>query len=243
VQILMETENRTNQTEPWGIKPYDQVCGGLPKRVFTLLRCCSEEVSIVATAQYLKAGIDLGQRVSLVCFDHPDYLLDKFKSLGFNFVDSLLAEQMIYLYYKPFFSHALNLATNYKQLFDEAIKLSMGNISRIAFLNTEVIFNLETYLLAEASAQKIIESARTDDIILLGSYHATNISSHRYLDQIGRTLLSSFLEIASASEEDDRRYKLILHKLPLLFDQSPIDLIFAPGSGFVVPNIELIKYG
>ena len=167
----------------------------------------------------------------------------KFKEYNFDFDDALLTEQLIYLYYKPVFSFSLNLATNYRLLFDEIKALAKSEAGRIAFLNSEVLFNLETHLLAETSAEKIMATFCDQDCVVLGCYQATNSHVNTYLNDICHTSLRSFLEITSVNQGGENKYELILHKSPIISEMDPIELRLNKASGFNIPNMELIKHG
>lgn len=238
----MHSIGTVEEIAPWGIESFDQFYGGIPGKIFNLLRACNSEVSIVSVGHFLRTGIELDQRVTLVCFDHPSYLLARLNGLGFSFDDEIISEQFIYLHYKPDFSHSLSLLSNYWQMFSEVRKLSRDS-ARIAFLNADVMFNLETYLLAEASAERIMTSFDCPDCVVLGCYQAADTSGHRHLDEVARILLSSYMEIKPAKNADERRYEMIVHKSPLFESQESISLSMKPGTGFNTPNIELITHG
>ncbi len=239
----MDTTNSVNDLEPWGITSFDDNYTGLPRRTFNLLRTCNVEVSTSAIGHFLETGIELGQRVALVSFEHPDYLMARFEEYGFDFENELLSEQLIYLYYKPFFSQSINFSTNHRQMFDEIKGLSKGGVNRIVFLNTEVLFNLETHLLAKASAEKIMASFCDDQCVILGCYQATDNPAHQNLDEISKMFLSSYLEIKSPIQGDDLEFELILHKSPLLFAQNSLDLYLTPGFGFNTQELDMISHG
>lgn len=239
----MELKSSITKLEPWGVTPFDCDYTGLPNLVFNLLRACNKEVSISTIGHFLKAGIELDQRVALVSFDHPAYLLASFKKHGFYLEEELLSEQLIYLYYKPVFSHSLNFSTNYRQLLDETKALSRGDISRIAFLNADVLFNLETHLLAESSAERIMASFSDEHCVVLGCYQATDIPAHQHLDEVSKKSLNSYLEIKPPVHGNDLMYELILHKTPVFHAKKSIDLYLTPGFGFNVPKVEIIRHG
>ena len=239
----MELDNLTNAFESWGIDSFDRVYTGLPKRIFNLLRTCNEETTLSALGHYLKTGLDRDERVTLVCFDHPAYLLAGFKEHGFSFDDALQSEQFIYLYYKPWLSHSLNFSTNYQPLIDEAKYLSKGNSGRIAFRNADVLFNLETHLLAESSAEKIMSSLNSGDCLVLGCYQGTESPTHQLLDDISKTCLRSYMEIRSGVENSTTNYELVLHKFPLFHAKQNIHLHLTRGLGFNSPALEFLKHG
>jgi hypothetical protein len=239
----MELNYSADDIQTWGIVSFDKTYNGLPTRVFNLVHACNKEICIVAIGHFLQAGIELQQRAVLVGFDHPAHLLSKFNGYGFSFEEALNKEQLIYLYYKPSFSHSLNFSTDYKLLFNEIKNLAKGGVKRIAFLNANSLFNLETYILAESSAEKITASFADHNCAILGCYQTIENASHQHLDMVGKTLLRSYIEIQQQEEGNDRCYNLILHNSPLFDADEPINLHLNPGSGFNPPNIELIKHG
>jgi hypothetical protein len=239
----MELNYSADELQTWGIEPFDNSYSGLPTRAFNLVRTCSQEISIVAIGHFLQAGIELRQRVVLVGFDHPAHLLSKFNGYGFSFDDALNKEQFIYLYYKPCFSHSLSFSTDYKLLFNEIKTLANGTVERIAFLNSDILFNLETYFLAETSAERITASFADHNCVILGCYQTIENISHQHLDMVGQALLRSYIKIQQQEESNDRCYKLTLQNSPLFEANEPITLHLNPGSGFNPPNIELIRHG
>ena len=236
-------ESSHNELEPWGINAFDSEFVGLPKLTFNLLRTCNLQTNNSAIGHFLKSGIELDQRVALIGFEHPNYMLANFKEAGFCFDNELLSQQLIYLYYKPLFSYSLCYVTDYRKLFDEILLLANGDISRIAFLNADVLFNLETHLLAEASVQHIISAFSSAGNTILGCYQASDTPSHLSLDQISKECLSSYLEIRPATNGNDRSYELRLHKFPLADQKENIELHLTPGYGFNTPKMNLIQHG
>ena len=229
--------------EPWGVELFDQAYGGLPNRLFNFLHTTTKDASIVAVGHFLTTGIQLEQKVVLVSFEHPKQLFPRFKEYNFDFDEALLSEKLIYLYYKPVFSFSLNLAENYRLLFSEIKSLAKGKVQRIAFFNSEVLFNLETHLLAETSAEKIMAAFCDYDCVVLGCYQATNSHINSYLDEVCHTSLRSFIEITRVEQDSENNYELILHKSPLNVENNTIGLRLNKTSGFNVPNIGLIKHG
>jgi hypothetical protein len=238
--------NSAGKFQPWGIELFDRSCFGLPKQTFNLLRACNREAAVSATGHFIKTGIDLEQRVALVCFENPSFLLEKYREYGFSFDDELISEQLVYLYYKPIFSYSVSFGTDYFKLLDEAKRLSNGGVERIVFLNAEVLFNLETTLLAELSVDKVKASFNGDDCVVLGCYQAANIDAHKNLDDVCEGALGSYLEIKRQNHLKDRRYELIVHKSPVFDEKVALELCFTPGAGFNsqnIQNIQLIKHG
>ena len=240
----MELNNSDDALTPWGITSFDSNFIGLPKLTFNLLRTCNKETNIAAIGHFLQEGIEQDQRVALVCFDHPVYLLNSFKEYGFCFDKELLSEKLIYIYYKPFFSHALNFATDHHQLFDEIKRLSKNDISRIAFLNTDVLFNLETHLLAESSAERIMASFSDSHCTVLGSYQVADTQTHQRLDEVSQTTLSSYIEIKPVAYSSDNTYEFILRKSPVFHESNSIELCLNSKFGYSISNsVKLVENG
>lgn len=233
----------TEEVAPWGIHSFDQTYGGLPKRVFNLLHTSTKDASIAAVGHFLKTGIKQEQKVVLISFDHPAHLFARFKEFNFDFDSALVAEQLFYLYYKPIFSFSLNFSTDYHQLVDEVKRLACSEIGRIAFFNAEVLFNVETHLLAETSAEKIMASFSDQDCVVLGCYQTTDAHVNAHLNQICHTALRSYIEIRPTTQDNEKKYELLVHKNPLHETNAPIDLRLTTASGFNSPAMELIKHG
>ena len=239
----MELVDLQKDLEPWGIAPFDQDFVGLPIRTFNILRASDEESSIAAIGHFLKAGIERNQRVCVVSFEHPLCLLPKFKSYGFYFDEDLLTERLVYLYYKPVFSFSLNFSTDYRQLLDELKRLSKGKVERIALFNSDVMFNLESHLLASSSAAGIISSFADYECVVLGCYQSASTEAYQHLHEVSMTILNSYMEIKTAMQEKDRSYELIIHRSPLYHDKQSALLYLTPGYGFDSPRIEIVKHG
>lgn len=240
----MELRSSVNELTPWGIKLFDNTFIGLPKLTFNLLRTFNKDSSLVAIGHFLQEGLSRDERVALVCFDNPVYLMDSFKEYGFSFNEKLVSEKLIYLYYKPFFSHSLNFSTNHKSLFTEIKTLSKNNISRIAFFNSDVLFNLESHLLAESSAQRIMASLSDNQPTILGCYQSTDSQTHKYLHEVSQTILSSYIEIKPSDNANHNKYELTWLKSPLLNENDSISLQLTHDFGFnFIKKTELIKHG
>jgi len=234
---------RKNTSEPWGIIPFDRDYTGLPRYIFNLLRACDKGSAITAIGHFLQTGLYRGERVALIGFDNPSYLLASLKHFGFSFETALHSEQLIYLYYKASFSHSLSLTTDYHQLFDEISHLGQSSLDRIAFINADALFNLESHLLARASAERINEATAGLDALVLGCYQATDTPVHKHLDSVGEISLSSYLELKPSKDQSSGVYRLVCRKHPLPLVKKPINLYLSTGVGFVSYTTDLIKHG
>jgi len=244
MELLKDSgQDKVNGFESWGIQPYDNTCGGLLNSTFNLLRVHNQKSGLVAMGMFIKAGFKMREDVTLVGFDHPVHLLEKLQNYGFNFFSELNSEQLNYLYYKPSFSHPLSFATSYQKMRSELIRLSGNNCKRIGFINVDVLFNLETYLLAQSSVARILSAFVSPDYTILGYYQATNSAAHQHLDNVARNLMGSYIEIKPIAADDSQRYKLLVHNAPVANPEQSIELMLSANSGFMAPNVELVKYG
>jgi len=239
----MDQETSYSETSPWGVTRFDEAYGGLPKRQFNLLQTCNKEVTLAALCHFIKAGMELEHPVVVVGFEHPRQVFYGATQYHFDLEAALASEQLIYLYYKPIFSFSLNFATNYRQLLDEIRCLAKTKTARIAFLNAEALFNLETRFLAETSAEKIMADFSDERFLILGCIQNTPGNTDPCLKQICHTSLHSVMEIRPAQRDASRKYELIAHKNPLRAPQPPIRLRMHRTSGFNTPNLELISHG
>jgi len=231
------------QMSPWGILSFDCAYQGLPSQTYNLLRSANKEVGYTAVGHFIKAGLDLDERVALVSFDHPKYLFPKFKAHGFSFDEALAKEELLYFYYKSRFSYALSFATSYRKVFAELENLAKVNLPRIVFLYADVLFNLETHLLAKASVERILASFASSNSVVLGCYQAVNFRAHNILDEVSHESLMSYMELRKNTQGNTDCYNLILHKFPTLYRKAEITLKLSAKYGLNTPAMELVNHG
>ena len=245
----MEVEKEMNRSrreilvKPWGIYSFDRVYKGLPCQTLNLLRANSKDIAYAAVGNFIQAGLDRGERVAIISFDHPDHLMPNFQEHGFSFERELLSEQLYYFYYKSRFSYALSLSTNYQKLFEELLRLGNSEISRIVFLNADVLFNLESQLLARSSAERILASFARRNCVILGCYKSENIPTHNLLDEIGRGSMQSYLELTKGTGNNDWREYLTLHKFPTLLEKATLSLQLSKRNTSSEPVLKLVNDG
>lgn len=232
-----------SEERPWGIVSFDSVYKGLPSQTFNLLRTGNKEISFAAIGHFIKTGLDRGERVAIVSFDHPNFLLDKYKEYGFSFAEALASEQLMYFYYKSRFSYSLSFATSYKKIYEELGNLAKRDLDRIVFLYADVLFNLETHLLAKSSVERILASFGKRNSLILGCYQAVNFRAHNVLDEVGHESLISYLELRKGSSGDSSQYDLILHRFPRLDEKAVLSLQLSKSHGFNTPTMELVNHG
>lgn len=231
-----------SKTRRWGVRSFDRVYQGLPNQTLNLLRSGSKSISYAAIGAFIQAGILRGERVALIGFDHPDYVLSKFRKLGFEFAPDIASEQLMYFFYQSRFSYSLSFSTSYQKLFDELYRMAGESLSRIAFFNADVLFNLETHLLAKSSAERIISSFGGRDCVLFGCYQAQKIRAHQLLHEVACETLPSYFELSQGTNYDDSHYKLYLHKFPAIDGPAALNLQLNQGNSSK-PDLELVGNG
>lgn len=237
----------SNQLElnlhPWGILSFDRAYRGLPSQTFNLLRYVNKEIGYAAVGHFIKAGLDIGERIAIVTFDNPKYMLEKFQEYGFSFDKSLAAEQLMYFYYKSRFSYALSFSSSYGKMYEELESLSNVGLDRIVFLYADVLFNLETHLLAKQSAERISASFGKRNTVILGCYQAAHFRTHNILDEISHESLVSYLELAKSTHGDNSRYDLIVRRFPMHEESCVLNLQLSEKLGLNTPVIGLVNHG
>ncbi|MEE9355121.1 MAG: hypothetical protein V3U75_05980 [Methylococcaceae bacterium] len=226
----------------WGIGSFDEHFAGLPKGVFNLLQVCNNETIIASMGHFIQEGIRQDERIVLVGFENPALLAKNFEKYNFFFDKALLSEQLIYLYYKPTFSYSLSFTIDYRDLLKEIRLLANDGVSRVGFLNVDALFNLQSYLLARSSAEKVIASLVDQDILSLGCYQSTDTQEHHNLRTISNILVSSYLEI-QPGQTAGYPYDLVWKNCPVVQDLKTIPLALHTGYGFNYLDLRIQKHG
>ena len=229
-----------NDLIPWGIRDFDSQFGGLGKNLFNMVRSCDHPSGIAAVGHFLAEGLGRNETVALVSFDNPHIVFSAFSQYGFSFSDSLANEQLIYLYYKPTFSHALSFATDYQNLFGEILRLTDRSLARLAFFNADNLFNLETAHLARASAHKLVASTTASfECSILGHCLIPQGAPSRYLDEVCNEYLPSYLEITHSPPFSKGLYSINWRRSPYQNHTQSLIQRLVSGQGYV--NDEAIE--
>lgn len=178
----------------WGVEAFDRKYGGLIANGINMLSVPDHDSAIVAVGHFLAHGINQDQCTAIVTFDNPAMTLSRLSLYGFDFDAALHTERLVYLYYKPTFLHVLSCSTDYGNLFNEILKLS-GPITRLAFLDADMLFDLQTEYLARVSASKLAMGFYHESVTTLGCFVRQDLRSNMLLDAVARNHMSSYIEI------------------------------------------------
>lgn len=165
----------------------------LPEQTFNLIETIDGFSGLLNIAKFLTSGLQQGKTVALVAFDQPANLLKKFLELGHNFHDDFQSGRLCILSYKPTFIRSLNISTDYQALFSEISSLSKSASPWIAFLNADLLFNLESHSLTTVSVSKIHAAAQCVNGKILAHFTATESIHHQRLRNISTSLLGNYL--------------------------------------------------
>ncbi|MGB1256191.1 MAG: hypothetical protein ACPG51_10040 [Thiolinea sp.] len=165
----------------------------LPEKSFNLIETADNFSGLLKVADFLASGLQQGEMVTLVAFDQPDSLLEKFMKLGHDFHDDFLKGRLCILSYKPTFTRSLNISTDYQALFSEISSLSKSKSAWIAFLNADLLFNLESHNLTTVSVSKVHAAARCVNGKILAQFTTTGSIHHQRLRNISASLLDFYL--------------------------------------------------
>lgn len=223
---------RETKIDQWGIESFDKLYGGLPRSTFNLLRTCNKATQLCAIGHFIEAGLRCNERTVLVGFENASPLFKSLDFYGFPFTKALKEERLIYLYYKDSFSQSLSFTVDYKQIFSELLNIAGSEVNRIAFLNADTLFNLQSHLLARSSAERLTSAVAGMDICILGAYQKLSSSTQEHLDSVALTLLDSYLEICSFDPEGEWSFGLTWHKHQTPKISGDINLFLSQQYGF-----------
>ncbi|MES9837874.1 MAG: hypothetical protein AB2665_13470 [Candidatus Thiodiazotropha sp.] len=219
---------------PSGIDPYDRRFGGLVLNSLNLFQTSDYESGIAALGSFITNGLINGERVTLASFQHPKHLLYKLSLYGFSDLDTYLEnEQLVYLYYKPFFEKSLSLSLDYGRMFDEITKISSCGIKRVALDNCEALFNKQSHQLAKSSAIKLLLAAERREFTTLGTFVNERIDSDNDLDKVCSSTMTSFTKIDKQVVQQKDLYRFLVEKSPNICFNNAMIIELKVGHGFV----------
>ncbi len=189
----------TSRTQ-WGLSLFDDNYQGLPSRSFNLLETTDKFSELLGIALFINTGLENGQYVTLVTFDSPENVLARFTKLGFDFSEVLQLGHFSIVSYKSTFTHSLNISTDYQALFTEIRQLGHDKTARYAFLNADLLFNLESYSLATVSVSKISEAASAVEGTVLAQFTTVDSPAHQRLRNVCASLLNCYLVISRSTD-------------------------------------------
>lgn len=185
---------------PFGIHAADVVLSGLAAGHFNLLEAHDGTAADVVLAHFLDHALKRGARVAVVAPDDPLARLLRVTSFGFDFERVMDDERLICVLYRPTLSRVLGDGADYGALFSELRRLT-GPVERIAFLQPEVMFNLESETLAMGSMERFSASAVRLGVTSLGVYVSDHSVHQVRLRAAGTRHLPSAFEITPDGDD------------------------------------------
>jgi hypothetical protein len=168
----------------------------------------------------------------MATFDHPDHIIGLLDAHGFSFLEALQEERFLYLYYKSTVVRAMRLTADYQNLFDELLRLCNGPVGRVAFLNVEVLMNLQTLLLAQTSVAELAVAAARSGATVLGVRTPVPGIAGEYLDAACNSFVPLILELTRTNPSEEK-YMLHWLKAPAQVAAGEVQMALRVGEGYV----------
>lgn len=199
----------TDSCVTWGDGSFDDVLEPLWQHHVNILRVPDHCAGFAAMGHFIEKALRAGERAVLVSFSHPGDALSELSRWGMEFESYLASEQLIYLYYKPNFSHSLSFATDYRGLLNEIARLANGEVSRVAFCNVDALFNVQSSYLATASIGKLLAVAGSLPATLAGYFVSAEDEPRSPLETACESLIPGYLVMHRHGVGRDCFYSLV----------------------------------
>lgn len=217
---------------PWIERSFGGNQPKLVRHALNVLSTPDHAASVVACGHFLAAGLARGERVVLVSFDHPDHILGCMQAYGFEFSEALSDEQLLYVYYKSSSARSVRLTADYHGLFDELLRLCNGSVDCAAFLNVEVLINLQSLLLAQTSVAELALATAGSGATVLGCHTPLPGNLCDYLDAACHAAAPASLRLTRVNPRN-KIYALNWIKSPVQQSTDEIRMELHEGQGYV----------
>lgn len=144
--------------------------GGLQTNSVNIVNVPDVHCATLAAGAFLGEGLQRGERVAMVGFEHPDKVLGRLAGAGFALEQALHAEQLIYLYYRPDVAHSISLSVDYRELFGEILRFAGDDARRVLLFNVDALINANSEHLVHTSLHQMIFAANHFHLTLLGLF-------------------------------------------------------------------------
>lgn len=164
---------------------------GLLESGVNILNVPDVSYATLAAGAFLSEGIQRNERVAVLSFEHPAKLFSRLAEAGLVLDWALQAEQMIYLYYKPDVAHSISLSVDYRELFNEVVRIGGEGIQRLVLFNVDALINANSEHLVHTSLHQLIYAANHFQLTLLGLFVASGHVAE-LLDEGCRAILPGY---------------------------------------------------
>lgn len=219
---------------PSGIDAYDARFGGLVSNSLNLFKANNSEASIATLGAFISHSLKKGERVALVGFSNPKHIIYKLARYGHTDLEKYLDnEQLVYLYYKPFFEKQIGLSIDYGDMLDELIGIAGRDITRLALDNCEIMFNQQSQKLAKTSAIKLLLATERRSFTTLGVFSNESIGADYDLERVCESTMASYVAIEQDSKHDNSLFQFIVKKSPDVYKSNTLHLELTRRVGFI----------
>jgi hypothetical protein len=224
-----------------GIAGFDQNIGGLPGNIFNVVETPDHQTGLLMLGHFLKAGLQNGERCTLVTLQDPLSLFQSLAECNFEFYEYLKSEQLAYLSYQPSVNTEIGLTNDYGGLIAEMERLSGDFPERVAFHQVDSLLNLHSHMLINNCIQKLAAAASNSSSTFLGQYVQFNNRIYRDVRVAFMKNMSGFLTLKAQSRAGDQPLlKLTLDRAPWFRTQAEeLWLKLEPGQGLVQTSQEV----
>lgn len=225
----------------WGIQPFDQISGGLPAHLISIVETPDYHSGNVVLGQYLYDGLKKGERCALITFDTANSFLENFSYWDFDFKKYLISEQFVLLNYQPNVTYEAGLTHDYDAIISEIQHLCCGEMpQRLAFQQVDAMMNLNNQILMNASAQKLSAAARTQGAIgatILGQFVNFQDKTHHDLSIALQKTVHGYFSLQKPDPLMASQYQFQVKKLPWFnFVKQPSRVVLTEVDGFQNEN-------
>ncbi len=224
-----------------GISGLDKSIGGLPGNIFNVVETPDHQTGLLMLGHFLKAGLQNGEKCTLVTLQDPLSLFQSLAECNFEFYEYLKSEQLAYLSYQPSANTEIGLTNDYNGLIQELERLSGDFPERVAFHQVDSLLNLHSHMLINNCIQKLSAAAANSSSTFLGQYVQFNTQIYRDVRVAFLKNMSGFLTLKALPRAGSQPLlKLTLDRAPWFRTvQEEFWLKLEVGQGLVVTEPEV----
>jgi KaiC/GvpD/RAD55 family RecA-like ATPase len=216
---------------PWGIKPFDEIVGGLPSQAFNVVETENNQVGLLALGHFLIEGLTNGEKCTFITAESPLSFLESFEVMKFDFYKYLKSEQFILLEVKPNITQEVGFSQNYDGLAREIDRLANGPAHRLAIHQMDNLFNLQSQMLINSCTLKLVSALRNSPSTILGQF--VNFGDSTYAS-VRIACLKAMVGYYSIKGPLKDQYELRVERIPSFEHiESHFHMNFTLGKGFV----------
>jgi len=223
----------------WGIKPFDQLSGGVPAHLFNVVETPDFHSGSVILGQFIHEGLRQGERCAIITFESATSFLENFANWDLRFHEYLVNEQLYFLNYQPNVGYEAGLTHDYDSLLNEVSAMCSHQMPhRLALHQVDTLVNLNNAFLMNTSAQKLSAAAvsmagKGQGPTILGQFVKFDDATHQSLSVAFQKTVHGYYALQQPDPLRPSRYTYQAKKTPWFnFVRQPTELEFVEGEGF-----------